>query len=285
MPTTRIEIESLIYLLEDPDPEVQETVQNRFRELGENAVPLLDQFRVETRDQSEKQVINNIIHQLTFGALHEDFSDLLDAGVDDRRQLEKAVFLLARFGNPTLRTTEYERRLNRFADTIAPEIFPEPEDKQMHMLLHYVFRELGFRGDGRDYHNPDNAFIDRVIDRRKGLPVMLGMVVMFLARRLDLPFYGVNMPIHFMLVFEARDGDVLIDPFDGGTIVSYDQCHYFLRKNGITPRPGHLERSGEQEILVRTVRNLIHGYTRSGDDSRVQDLHSLLQLIELKGRH
>src|SRR5690625_2274193 len=188
MPTTRIEIESLIYLLEDPDPEVQETVQNRFRELGENAVPLLDQFRVETRDQSEKQVINNIIHQLTFGALHEDFSSLLDAGVDDRRQLERAVFLLARFGNPTLRTTEYERRLNRFADTIAPEIFPQPEDKQMHMLLHYVFRELGFRGDGRDYHNPDNAFIDRVIDRRKGLPVMLGMVVMFLARRLDLPF-------------------------------------------------------------------------------------------------
>lgn len=283
MSTSRNEIESLIYLLEDPDPEVQSSVQNRFRELGENAVPLLDQFRTETKDHTERNTINDIIHNITFGALYGDFSDLLDRGVADRRQLEEATFLLARFGNPTLRTKEYKRQLELFAETVKKDIAGKPEKQQMQTLLHYVFRELRFRGDNKNYHNPDNAFIDRVMDRRKGLPISLSTVVIFLARRLDLPFFGVNMPIHFMLIFEGEKEKVLIDPFDGGTIVTYGQCHYFLKKNGVTPRPEHLKRTSEQQILSRSVRNLMQGYSKRDREDKVRDLQALLQLIELKG--
>lgn len=282
--TTKNEIESLIYLLEDPDPEVQNSVQNRFRELGENAVPLLDQFKVQTRDNNEKELINDIIHNITFGSLFEDFSELLEDGIGGRRQLEKASFLLARFGNPTLRTEEYHRKLDRFAREISTDIAYKPSDgEKMHTLLRYVFRELRFRGDEKDYHNPENAYMDRVIDRRKGLPITLSLIVMFLARRLELPFHGVNMPIHFMLVYEGRNRETLIDPFDGGTIVTYDQCHYFLKKNGIEPRPEHLKKTSETEILSRSVRNLMHSYSKADKKDKVKDLQSLLQLIELKG--
>lgn len=280
---SKTEIESLIYLLEDPDPEVQSIVQNRFRELGENAVPLLDQFRIQTSDDGEREIINEIIHKITFGTLYEDFSDLLDEGVKNRRQLEKATFLLARFGNPTLRTEEYHRKLDRLSGDISDDIAGQSSESQkMHTLLRYVFRELRFRGDDKDYHNPNNAFLDRVIDRRKGLPISLSLIVIFLAQRLDLPFFGVNMPIHFMLVFEGEE-EVLIDPFDGGTIVSYDQCHYFLKKNGVEPRPGHFKRTGELEILTRSVRNLIHSYAKVQNEKKVKGLQALLQLIELKG--
>jgi len=281
---SKTEIESLIYLLEDPDPEVQFIVENRLRELGENAVPLLDQFRTQTNNDSERATINEIIHKITFGTLYEDFSDLLDEGMNTRRQLEKASFVLARFGNPTLRTGEYQRKLDRLAGEIHGTIASQSSETQrMHTLLRYVFRELRFRGDDKDYHNPDNAFLDRVIDRRKGLPISLSLIVIFIAQRLDLPFFGVDMPIHFMLVFEGMEGEVLIDPFDGGTIVSYDQCHYFLKKNGVEPRPGHFKRTGELEILTRSLRNLIHSYTKVKNEKKVKDLQALLQLIELKG--
>lgn len=53
--TTKSEIESLLSLLEDPDPFIQESVQNRFSELGENAVPLLDEYRIETQDLKKNQ--------------------------------------------------------------------------------------------------------------------------------------------------------------------------------------------------------------------------------------
>lgn len=282
--TSKTEIESLIYLLDDPDPEVQMGVKRRFEELGENAVPLLDQYRSESVNDSERETVNNIIYNITIGSLFEEFTMLSEQGIDNPRQLEQAVLLLCRFGNPTIRTSEISRKLDNIARQISSDIAYTPSlQEKMQILLQYIFRDLRFRGDSKNYHNPDNAFLDRVIERRKGLPIMLSMLVIFIARRLSLPFYGVNMPIHFMLMYETQNREILIDPFDGGTIVSYDQCYYFLKKNGVEPRPEHLQRSSEREILARAVRNLIHSYTKSNQEQKTDDLRELLRIVELKG--
>lgn len=278
--TDKSEIESLIYLLEDPDPEVQSSVKNRFQELGERAVPLLDQYKSETIHDSERKTVNEIIYNITYGSLAEDFMDLLDLGIDNRRQLEKAVLLLARFGNPTLRTLDISKKLDLFAEQIGSDVAYTPSvQEKMHILLQFVFRELRFRGDSSNYHDPANAFFDRVIDRRKGLPIMLSMVVIFIARRLNLPFYGVNMPIHFMLMYETHNQEILIDPFDGGTIVTYDQCYYFLKKNGIEPRPEHLQKADGKDIIARCIRNLMHSYAKDHQKKKVADLKGLLKLL------
>jgi len=281
--SNRGEIESLIYLLEDPDPEVQMGVKKRFEEIGENAVPLLDQFRTETVNDSEKNTINQIIYSITVGSLFEDFSEVIEQGVNNRRDLENALLLISRFGNPTLRVEDYRKKLDKLSSQIGSEVAYTPSvNEKMQIMLQYFFRELRFRGDAMDYHNPDNAYLDRVIDRRKGLPIMLSVVVMFIARRLSLPFYGVNMPIHFMLMYQTHNQEILIDPFDGGTIVTYNQCFYFLKKNGIEPRPEHLKKADEADILLRCIRNLIQSYAKDKDEKRVNDLRKLLQIAELK---
>lgn len=277
------EIESLIYLLDDPDPEVQTGVKKRFKELGEHAVPLLDQFQSESVKDSQKQTINNIIYNITAGTVIEEFAEIVEMGVHDRKQLEGALFTLCKFGNPTLRIEEYRKKLDNLSAQIGSDIAYTPSiSEKMQIMLQFVFRDLRFRGDSKDYHNPDNAYLDRVIDRRKGLPIMLSCVVMFLAHRLDLPFYGVNMPIHFMLMYETHNQEILIDPFDGGTLVSYNQCCYFLKKNGINPKPEHLQKADEADILIRCIRNLIHSYAKVQDEKRVADLRKLLQIAELK---
>lgn len=277
------EIESLIYLLDDPDPEVQTGVKERFKELGEHAVPLLDQFRSESVKDSERQTINNIIYNITVGTVIEEFADIVEMGIHDRKQLEGALFTLCKFGNPTLRVEEYKKKLDNLSAQIGSDIAYTPSvNEKMQIMLQYVFRELRFRGDSGDYHNPDNAYLDRVIDRRKGLPIMLSCIVMFMARRLDLPFYGVNMPIHFMLMYQTHNQEILIDPFDGGTLVTYNQCCYFLKKNGINPKSEHLEKADEADILIRCIRNLIHSYAKKQDEKRVNDLRKLLKMAELE---
>ena len=282
--TNKNEIESLIYLLEDPDPEVQSGVKDRFKELGEHAVPLLDQYKSESIRDSERQSINEIIHNITYGSLLEDFSALVESGIQGRRSLEEALFVLARFGNPTLRASEYRSKLDDLARQIGSDIAYTPSlNEKMRILLHFIFRELRFRGDSKNYHDPENAFLDRVIDRRKGLPIMLSIVVMGIARRLNLPFYGANMPIHFMLVYQTHNQNILIDPFDGGTIVTYDQCYYFLKKNGIEPRAEHLERAETSEILARCIRNLMHSYAKNNQEEKVKDLKELLMILEARG--
>jgi regulator of sirC expression with transglutaminase-like and TPR domain len=278
----RSEIESLIYLLEDPDPEVQVGVRKRFDELGERVVPFLDQYRAESVKDSEKKTINEIIYKITFESILEEFSGLVSQGINNRKQLEHALLALCRFGDPTLRTAEYSKKLDKLSAIIGSDIAYTPSLlEKMQIMLQFVFRELRFRGDAQDYHNPDNAYLDRVIDRRKGLPIMLSAVVMFLSRRLNLPFYGANMPIHFMLMYKTHNQEILIDPFDGGSIVTYNQCCYFLKKNGIEPRPEHLEKADNADILTRCIRNLMNSYAKLGDEQRVDGLRKLLSITEL----
>lgn len=279
--STRAEIESLMFLLEDPDPFVQEQVQLRFMELGDRAVPLLDQIRVQTKDKEEKKRAKEVLHQLTFATLKEDFAELLLEGIGNRAQLEKAVITLARFGHPTLRESEYVKTLDHFADMIRPSLrYRGNEREKMQTLMKFIFEDLNFRGDNKDYHNPANGFIDQVIERRKGLPISLSLVAMFIARRLELPVFGVNMPIHFMLAFIGEKEEQLIDPYDQGAEVSYDQCYFFLKKNNVTPKPEHFKMASDIDILARCIRNLMHSYERNEEQERVHELKSLLELVE-----
>ena len=279
--STHSEIESLMLLLGDPDPFVQEQVQLRFMELGNRAIPILDQIRVETKNKEEKKRAKDVLYKLTFTSLKEDFAELLLEGVGNRAQLERAVITLARFGNPTLRESEYVKKLDYFADMIRSSLrYNRSEREEMQTFMKFIFEDLNFRGDNKDYHNPANGFIDQVIERRKGLPISLSLVAMFIARRLQLPVFGVNLPIHFMLAFVGEKEEQLIDPYDQGAEVSYDQCYFFLKKNNVTPKPDHFKMASDLNILARCIRNLMHSYERNEEHERVRDLKSLLELVE-----
>lgn len=278
----KAEIESLIYLLDDPDPFVQSEVKNRLFELGENAVPLLDQHKSETADQQERALITEIIQWITYSSVEEDFLEVLENGLDNLAQLERAVFILARFDNPTLRIREYQKKLDRFAHQIATDVrYSLSESQKMHKVLDLVFAELQFKGCTTDYYSPEHAYLHKVIDRRKGQPISLALIVLFIARRLDLPFRGVSMPIHFMLMYETDQQKVFIDPFDHGKMVSYNQCFYFLEQNGITPKSEHFKPSDEPAILARCIRNLINSYERMDQMHKAEGLNKLLQTVEM----
>lgn len=278
----KAEIESLVYLLDDPDPFVQLQVKNRLFELGESAVPLLDQRKSESRDEKERALIKEIIQWITYSNVEEDFLDVLQGGLHNLEQLEKASLILSRFDNPTLRESEYQYKLDRFASMIRDDIrYSLDERKKMHKMIDFVFGELNFTGSTIDYYNPDNSYINRVIDRRQGLPISLGLIVLFLARRLELPFYGINMPIHFMLKFKGEKDELFIDPFDNGKIVSYNQCYYFLKQNGVEPKSRHFEEAAEGEILARCIRNLIQSYDKLNQLNKVEGLKQLLETVEM----
>jgi len=279
---SKTEIESLVFLLDDPDPFVQSEVRNRLFELGEQAVPLLDQHKSEIANSQDQDLINEVIRWITYSSVEEDFTETLAGGLTTLKQLEEAVFILARFDNPTLRIKEYQNKLDQFADMIEPDIrYALAETQKMHKLLDLVFTDLEFKGSTQDYYHPDNAFIHRVLDRRSGLPITLALIVLFIARRLDLPFRGMGMPVHFMLMYETEQEKLFIDPFDHGKIVSYDQCYYFLKQNGIEPKSDHFQATEAPAILARCIRNLIRSYRKKEQEHHAESLHKLLQMVEM----
>lgn len=279
--TKRSEVESLIFLMEDPDPFVQDSVKQRLLDLGERCIPLLDEYQSGIRDKAKKESVLEIIRKIAFGSLEQEFVNYLENGVDDVHDLEKGMFILARLDNPTLRSKAYVRRLDRMASRVADDVkYATSRNAQMQIVLDYIFKEENFRGATSNYFNPENSFLNRVMDRKEGIPISLAMIVLFVASRLGLPFYGVNMPMHFLMKYEGDAGDVYLDPFNGGSVVSVDQCAYFLKKSGLQPVKEHFTAASGSQMLARTIRNLINCFQKNNDVHRTKELRVLLGLVE-----
>lgn len=111
----------------------------------------------------------------------------------------------------------------------------------------------GFIGDARNYDDPDNSMLDLVLERRRGLPILLSIVYVEVSRRAGIPLAGVGLPGHFVVGHLGTTPLLLLDPFAGGQVLGDDMALG-------TPRAW-----GSHEIALRMLNNLVAGYQRRGD--------------------
>jgi regulator of sirC expression with transglutaminase-like and TPR domain len=95
--------------------------------------------------------------------------------------------------------------------------------------------DLRLEGDLITYDSPANADLIHMADRRKGLPVMLGVVYIHAARGCKLQVHGVDFPGHFLLRIETREGPMALDPFSEGRIVLPSELSRRALRAGLTP--------------------------------------------------
>lgn len=111
----------------------------------------------------------------------------------------------------------------------------------------------GFAGDSEDYDHPRNSMLDGVLERRRGLPILLSVLYAEVGRRAGVPLRGVGLPGHFVVGHFGCDPPVLLDPFAGGTLLAVDPGWTEVR-----PWPA-------TEIAMRMLNNLFASYRRRGD--------------------
>lgn len=151
----------------------------------------------------------------------------------------------------------------------------------------YLFGELGFRGNQERYDDVRNSCLNKVLDRRTGIPITLAVVYMEVARRAGVRIDGVNFPGHFLVQAEAEPGagrtePLVIDPYHGGTILTTADCRTLLAKHGddaVELTPQLLAKASRRQMFVRMLVNLKRLYVkqRSFPQARVVT-HVLLEL-------
>jgi regulator of sirC expression with transglutaminase-like and TPR domain len=282
MMATREEIASLIYLLDDPDEFVRESVMTRFGQLGEGSVPLLDEFRVGVKNAEQRKLLDELLVKITLPSLEQDFLNFVEGGIANYTELEQGILMLARIDNPTIREELYTRKLNRMAVEIQGEVSYtlNPMD-QLKLLLQHVYSRHELQGAAENYYEPENAHLHHVLDGNKGIPLTMAMVPLFLARRLDLPLSGINMPVHFMMRYDYDGQVVFLDPFSSGKVVTLNECMNFLKRNNIRPEQEYFNPAHPAVILLRAMRNLHNSYTKSGDTVRAAGMELLITHLEL----
>jgi regulator of sirC expression with transglutaminase-like and TPR domain len=130
-----------------------------------------------------------------------------------------------------------------------------------------LFAELGLRGDAERYYDPDNSFLHRVLERRRGIPISLAVVMIEVGRRAGVLLQGVGMPGHFLVWAPVER--VHLDPFAGGDIIDLERAEdLFRRATGSGPDvafgPELLPVVDAHQILSRMLANLRAYYRASG---------------------
>lgn len=137
-------------------------------------------------------------------------------------------------------------------------------------LLRAVLVEtFGYHGDAETYEDPDNADLIRVTERRRGLPVSLGILYLALARSVGWTAEGLNFPGHFIIRVDGADGErVILDPFHDGAELSVADLRGLVKaiegpEAELTP--AIYAAVSNREVLIRLQANIKLRALQAGD--------------------
>ncbi|WP_288350366.1 transglutaminase-like domain-containing protein [uncultured Thalassospira sp.] len=158
----------------------------------------------------------------------------------------------------------------------------EPTIEQVVKGLQTVIAERnGFQGDMENYDDMANADLLQVIERKRGLPVALGLLYIHAAERCGITITGIDFPGHFLLRVQANGKRRMIDPFHGGITLGPAELRELLKSfSGLDAElePRHYRPTSNIDILLRLQNNIKVRALRAGElalATRVIE-HSLL---------
>ncbi|MEO1235704.1 MAG: transglutaminase-like domain-containing protein [Planctomycetota bacterium] len=203
--------------------------------------------------------------------------------VDTTRGLVRCAVAVSMHQHPDADADAVERELQRLSQTIADRT---QSDHPPALLAHahaVLFDEAGFAGNTDDYYHPDNSYLHRVLDTKRGLPITLTLVYKAVLEPLGLRVRGVNAPGHFLAAVHDRDHGppTLIDPFHGGKLLTREEAFTRIETvaGGAVVRDDALLPPARHDTwLVRLIQNLVGSFDRLG---RRDDMAALNELKAL----
>jgi len=263
---------ALLNLLSDDDNGVYRTVREKILSYGSDVIPWLQPHTLSDDPTLRRRALDIILHFGRQAADNRFLGFCLKHG--EEFDLEEGVWLLAQTQYPDINVEAYQALLDTFAAELRERLDLTREPKEVLTRINaYLFEELGFSGNEENYYDPENSYLNRVIDRRTGNPINLSLLYMLLARRLRLPVTGIGLPGHFICRHQSSAAEIFIDAFNGGKFLSKDDCVQYLVHANYSLRDDCLAPVNSQRMLLRICGNLHQTYLqlqRTEETTRIQ---------------
>ena len=178
---------------------------------------------------------------------------------DPQHDIAEAALALASLHQPHADLARYRRHLAEIAEAVAAERSEESLEGHVAALNQALVSRLGYRGDDDTYDDLQNANLMRVIERRRGMPVTLGIIYLHAARSQGWEIVGLNFPRRFLVRLEAHGRRIIVDPFGGGTTPDAAELRRMLKASGADAdqlNPDYYAPVTDRSILLRLQNNL-----------------------------
>lgn len=252
---------ALINLLGDDDPAIYRTVRDKIMSLGEEAGEWLRPHRLSSDPllrRRAREIVRHFDRQeadtwfLAFCLKHGEEFDI-----------EEGIWLLGLTQYPDINVEAYRALLDNFAFELKERIDSNESGKEILTTINnYLFDELGFTGDEESYYDPQNSYLNRVIDRRKGNPINLSLLYLLLARRLQLPMVGIGLPGHFICRYQSTASEIYVDAFHHGKFLTKADCIQYLMSGNHGLQDEFLAPVSTRRVLMRICSNLHQIYSQ-----------------------
>jgi regulator of sirC expression with transglutaminase-like and TPR domain len=197
--------------------------------------------------------------------------------------LEKALFLLGRYHDPNLDPRPWQARLDAFAREVWSRTrgVEDPLDRAQ-LMVDYLATEIGFASAKGDFHHPDNVHIHRVLERRRGMPLALCAIYMFVGRRAGVSTACVPLPGLVMLRLHGNGAHRIVDPYNRGQVRSERDCREYLKQHGLPVKNAWFRDADDALLLKRQISNLVRSADLRGLPRERRELALVGRALDLR---
>lgn len=282
------ELNALFTLIDDPDEEVYSTVSERIVRYGKPIIPNLEHLWETTPDEDTQERIEMIIHRLHFTDLLSDLTEWRDSAHHD---LLFGSLLVSKFQYPDLQTAPVLQDIEKIRRNVWLELnsFLTPLE-QANVLSSIIYNYYNLKGVEVSYTNPDEFFIHKVLESKKGNTLANGIIYQILCEKLDINARIINIPRQCIIAFYQSEFDhtlamgnpqeqihFFVDATSGQAFSHKDIENYF-RKIGVTTSPSYFKPLSNK----RAIQVLLQEITKCFDSpEKKHKKEELLRLIEL----
>jgi regulator of sirC expression with transglutaminase-like and TPR domain len=197
-----------------------------------------------------------------------ELAQLPDAELD----LAEGSLVIALEDNPGLDLERYLAQVHSLGDAVRARLEGSRDvERIVESINQLLFREEGFHGEDDDYYDPRSALLNELLDRHTGLPITLSILYIEISRLIGIDAAGISLPGRFLVKFSGAFGEIVIDPFDGGRVLSTIEIQKILDAvygGGVRLREHHLRSFSPREILARELAHLKAAYLAQRDLTR-----------------
>lgn len=283
------EINALFTLIDDPDEEVYSTVSNKIIDFGKGIIPNLENLWENTLNETIQERIEMLIHRLHFTDLTNDLKEWRDSAYND---LLFGALLVAKFQYPELHTTPVLQDIEKIRRNVWLELnnYLTPLE-HANVLSSIIFNYYNLKGSEVNYEHPDEFFIHKVLETRKGNPISNGIIYQVVCELLEINARIISIPNQMVIAFYQRDHDpttyignpqdkilFFVDGVNGQAYGHKDIEDYFKRMN-ITPSSAFYKPVSHKRIVQILLEETSKCFSLDSNEYKQQELLQLAALL------